>query len=39
MQVIHHGGKHTVTGSCHELSYGTQALLIAVFFRDLTHVH
>ncbi len=22
MKVIHHGGKHTVTGSCHELYYG-----------------
>ncbi|MEF1228452.1 MBL fold metallo-hydrolase, partial [Vibrio fortis] len=28
MQVIHHGGKHTVTGSCHELRVEDQAILI-----------
>jgi metallo-beta-lactamase family protein len=28
MQVIHHGGKHTVTGSCHELRLGRCSLLI-----------
>lgn len=28
MQVIHHGGKHTVTGSCHELRVEEQAILI-----------
>ena len=28
MEVIHHGGKHTVTGSCHELRDSGQAVLI-----------
>ena len=28
MQVIHHGGKETVTGSCHELRAAGQAVLI-----------
>lgn len=28
MEVIHHGGKHTVTGSCHELRDSSQAVLI-----------
>jgi len=28
MRVIHHGGKHTVTGSCHELRVEDQAILI-----------
>ena len=28
MQVIHHGGKHTVTGSCHELRLGKSGILI-----------
>lgn len=28
MQIIHHGGKHTITGSCHELSSDGQAILI-----------
>ena len=28
MQVIHHGGKNTVTGSCHELRVEDQAILI-----------
>lgn len=28
MEIIHHGGKHTVTGSCHELRHDNQALLI-----------
>tara|TARA_Y100001956_G_C4129254_1_gene192456 strand:+ start:4311 stop:5636 length:1326 start_codon:yes stop_codon:yes gene_type:complete len=28
MDVIHHGGKHTVTGSCHELRADDQAILI-----------
>ena len=28
MQVIHHGGKHTVTGSCHELRVEDHAILI-----------
>jgi len=28
MEVIHHGGKDTVTGSCHELRAGRQTILI-----------
>ncbi len=28
MQVIHHGGKDTVTGSCHELQLSNRSLLI-----------
>ncbi|MEH0374052.1 hypothetical protein [Vibrio mimicus] len=28
MEVIHHGGKESVTGSCHELRSDGQALLI-----------
>lgn len=28
MKIIHHGGKDTVTGSCHELRYEHQAVLI-----------
>lgn len=28
MEVIHHGGKDTVTGSCHELKLGNHSLLI-----------
>ncbi|MCG3740886.1 MBL fold metallo-hydrolase RNA specificity domain-containing protein [Vibrio cincinnatiensis] len=28
MQLIHHGGKHTVTGSCHELRSHNMAVLI-----------
>lgn len=28
MKVIHHGGKDTVTGSCHELKLGNHSLLI-----------
>ncbi|MDN3698369.1 MBL fold metallo-hydrolase [Vibrio cortegadensis] len=28
MEVIHHGGKDTVTGSCHELKLGNRSLLI-----------
>ncbi|EEX67069.1 predicted exonuclease of the beta-lactamase fold involved in RNA processing [Vibrio metoecus] len=28
MEVIHHGGKESVTGSCHELRADGQALLI-----------
>ncbi|RJX72366.1 MBL fold metallo-hydrolase [Vibrio sinensis] len=28
MQVIHHGGKNTVTGSCHELRSGSVSILI-----------
>ena len=28
MQVIHHGGKHTVTGSCHEFRLGNSGILI-----------
>ena len=28
MEMIHHGGKHMVTGSCHELRDSGQAVLI-----------
>ncbi|KJH09806.1 MBL fold metallo-hydrolase, partial [Vibrio parahaemolyticus] len=28
MQILHHGGKDTVTGSCHELRADGMALLI-----------
>ncbi|MFL7866132.1 MBL fold metallo-hydrolase RNA specificity domain-containing protein [Vibrio cincinnatiensis] len=28
MQLIHHGGKNTVTGSCHELVFGDRSILI-----------
>ncbi|MGF1908809.1 MBL fold metallo-hydrolase [Vibrio kasasachensis] len=28
MKLIHHGGKHTVTGSCHELQVDGQSILI-----------
>ncbi|UUM29969.1 MBL fold metallo-hydrolase [Vibrio japonicus] len=28
MEVIHHGGKNTITGSCHELRAGRQSILI-----------
>jgi len=28
MNIIHHGGQHTVTGSCHELQLGRSRLLI-----------
>ncbi len=28
MQLIHHGGKNTVTGSCHELAFGDRSILI-----------
>ncbi|HCJ7281434.1 TPA: MBL fold metallo-hydrolase, partial [Vibrio cholerae] len=28
MEVVHHGGKASVTGSCHELRANGQALLI-----------
>jgi metallo-beta-lactamase family protein len=28
MEIIHHGGKHTITGSCHELRDQHQAILI-----------
>ncbi|WP_165312508.1 MBL fold metallo-hydrolase RNA specificity domain-containing protein [Vibrio ziniensis] len=28
MQLIHHGGKNTVTGSCHELTFGDRSILI-----------
>ncbi len=28
MEFIHHGGKDTVTGSCHELRYDDQAILV-----------
>ena len=28
MKFIHHGGKHTITGSCHELQVEGSAILI-----------
>ncbi|GAB2666830.1 MBL fold metallo-hydrolase [Vibrio panuliri] len=28
MEIVHHGGKHTVTGSCHELTVEGQSILI-----------
>ncbi|MFM2589109.1 MBL fold metallo-hydrolase RNA specificity domain-containing protein [Vibrio sp. TBV020] len=28
MEIIHHGGKDTITGSCHELKYEHQTLLV-----------
>ncbi|ROV58495.1 MBL fold metallo-hydrolase [Vibrio ponticus] len=28
MELVHHGGKHTVTGSCHELSSDGQSILV-----------
>jgi len=28
MQLTHHGGKNTVTGSCHELAFGDRSILI-----------
>ncbi|WP_445285790.1 MBL fold metallo-hydrolase [Vibrio sp. B1-2] len=28
MQIIHHGGKETVTGSCHELRLGKKGILV-----------
>jgi len=28
VEVIHHGGKDTVTGSCHELRFGRQSILL-----------
>ncbi len=28
MHLTHHGGKNTVTGSCHELAFGDRSILI-----------
>ncbi|MGL5110672.1 MAG: MBL fold metallo-hydrolase, partial [Vibrio ordalii] len=28
MDIIHHGGKETVTGSCHELRLGNKGILV-----------